>query len=273
MTQQFYPSLWGQKLGLDTAERLVAPAGFRAGAHGSQFDYVSPSRVVFHDDFLGDTLNTFNWHSPTKGSDGATVDFAISQDVNGKIVGTTGAGSGASMAANGILIDGGLTWKAGTQGPLDFQTRLQISAITNICLYAGFTDQVSTLEMPFTISGSTVTSNATDAVGFLFDTAATAATWKLLGVANDVDATLQEAVQSTSTATTAPVAATYTTLRVTVATDGSATFFINGNPVGTRMAGAVTSTVALAPVIAVFSRTTASPTCTVDYVHVSGGRV
>jgi len=269
---QILTSIHGRELGFDDRRKLLSPKGFRAGNHGNQFDVSAPDAVVFHDDFLGDTLNTFLWHNPTKGSDGATADFAISQDINGKIVGTTGAGAGASMAANGILIDNGLTWKAANNGPMHFQTRLQISAITNICLYAGFTDQVSTLEMPFTISGSSLTSNATDAAGFLFDTAATAATWKLVSVANDVDGTVQEAVQSTSTATTAPVAATYTTLRVSIDTAGNAFFFIDGKPVGVKQAVAVTPTIALTGVIAVFTRSAASATCTVDYVHMSGVR-
>jgi hypothetical protein len=265
-------SLWGQKVGLDYSDRLINVNGFRSGSHGNQMDYVSPYTVIQLDDFMGDTLNTFLWHNPTKGSDAATVDFAVTQAVNGTAVGVTGAGAGASMAVNGILIDGGLDWKA-NQGSLDMQVRLKTSAITNLCLYVGFTDQVSTLEMPFTISGSTITSNTTDGCGFLFDTAATAATWKLLGVANDVDATLQEAVQSTTTLTTAPVAATYTTLRVAVATDGSATFFIDGKPVGIKMTGAVTATVALTPVVAAFTRSAASDTVTIDYISVSGLRV
>lgn len=266
-------STYGLYGGFDDAKKFISQKGFRAGAHGNQFDYVSPNTVVFHDDFLGDTLNTFNWHNPTKGSDGGTVDFAVVQDVNGRVRGTTGAGAGATMAVNGILFDAGLSWKPSTQGPIHFQTRLKVDVITNLCLYAGFTDQVSTLEMPFTISGSTITSNATDATGFLYDTAATASTFKLLGVANDVDATLQEAVQSTTTLTTAPVAATYVTLRVTVDASGNAFFFINGKPVGTKMTGATTATVALTPVIAAFTRSAASVNVDVDYVHVVGTRV
>lgn len=264
-------SIYGNKVGVDNIGRLLSEKGFRSGAHGNQFDYASPTTVVQFDDFMGDTLNTSLWHNPTKGSDGATVDFAVTQAVNGTAAGVTGAGAGATMAVNGILIDGGLDWKA-NQGGVDFQVKLKTSAITNLCLYAGFTDQVSTLEMPFTISGSTITSNATDATGFLFDTAATASTFKLLGVATDVDTVLQEAIKSTSTLTTAPVADTFITLRVALATDGSSTFYIDGRAVGTRMASAVTATVALTPVVAAFTRSAASATITLDYIHVSGLR-
>jgi len=59
-----------------------------------------------------------------------------------------------------------------------------------------------------------------------------------------------------------------------VATDGSAVFYYNGVQVGSKMTGAVTSTVALTPVVAGFNRTTSgTPTLSVDYLHVSGLRV
>src|SRR2546427_226183 len=44
--------------------------------------------VIAYDDFDGAVLSTKFKH-PTKGSDGATVDFAIAIDVNGKLKGTT----------------------------------------------------------------------------------------------------------------------------------------------------------------------------------------
>lgn len=265
-------SLHGQKAGFDSAGRLIVPAGLIVGNDGNQFNAdANVSTYTLFDDFVGDTLNSNLWHNPTKGSDPATVDFAIAQDINGRIRGTTGAGAGGTMAVNGILIDGGLSFKANTGG-LSFQTRLKASAITNIVIFAGLTDQVSTLEMPFTLSGSTLTSNTTDGVGFLFDTGATAATWKLVGCAADTDATLQEAVQSTSITTTAPAANTYQTLRVELGTDGSANFWIDGKKVGVKMSGAVTATVALTPVIAVFTKTAASATLDVDYIYVSANR-
>lgn len=264
-------SIHGRKLGLDTNDRFISTGGFRSGAHGNQFDYASPSTVVFHDDFLGDTLNTFLWHNPTKGSDGGTVDFAISQDVNGKAKGSSGASATGTMAVNGILIDSGLTWKA-NQGRLDGQVRLKMSSLATIQLYAGFTDQVSTLEFPISLSGSTLTTNATDAAGFLYSTAATASTWKLVSVANDVDGAVQEAIQSTSTATTTPVADTYTTLRISMDTAGNAFYFIDGKPVGVKQAVAVTPTVALTFCVAAFVTAAITTDVTLDYVHISGAR-
>lgn len=265
-------SLWGKLAGFDTRERLIVPGGLRSGQHGNQFDYPSPSMVVFHDDFMGDTLNTFNWHNPTKGSDAGTVDFAISQDVNGKAKGSSGASATGTMAVNGILIDSGLLWKA-NQGEVSGQVRLKISSLATIQLYAGFTDQVSTLEFPISLSGSTLTTNATDAVGFLYSTAATASTIKLVSVANDVDGAVQEAVQSTSTLTTAPVADTYITLRVSLNAAGDAFFFIDGKPVGVKQAVAVTPTVPLTFCVAAFVTAAITTDVSLDYITVSSARV
>lgn len=218
------------------------------------------------DDFDGGVLSTA-WTNPTKGSDAATANFAVSADVNGKLRGTTGAGAGANMATNGIQLNRALTWKA-NQGGLVFEARVKISAITNIAVFVGLTDQVATLECPINSAGSldTITTTATDAVGFMFDTAmATDDIW-LVGVANDVDATLQDSGL-------AFVADTYKTLRIEVTSTGAATFYIDNVLKGTSMTGAVTATVALTPVVTVFTRTAASATMDIDYISVQAQRV
>jgi hypothetical protein len=46
----------GLLAGLDSSDRLIIPAVLRSGEHGNQFDYTSPSRVVFHRDFVGGNL-------------------------------------------------------------------------------------------------------------------------------------------------------------------------------------------------------------------------
>lgn len=263
-------SLHGNLLGLDSDGRLICPAGVRSGRDGSQFDAASPRTSVLFDDFLGggqafSTTVVNNWRS-RKGSDGQAVDWTVTPAVGGEVVGTIGDTT-ASMAVSGVQLDAGLAWKA-NQGGLVFETRVKLSQITLVSVFLGFTDQTAALEMPLhsAASANTITTNATDAVGFFFDTSMTADTWWLAGVANDVDATHQNT-------TYAPVAATYETFRVEVGTDGSAVFFRNGVIVGTKMTGAVTATVALTPVIAGFNRDTSNtPTITADYVMVSGLR-
>ena len=128
-------------------------------------------------------------------------------------------------------------------------------------------DQLAALEMPVNSAGSvdTITTNATDAVGFMFDTNQATDNWWAVGVANDVDATLQNLA-------VAPVAATYETLRIDVSTAGVATFSRNGAVIGSTMSGAVTATVALTPVIAGFTRAAGSATIDAEFVRVSAVR-
>lgn len=270
-------SLYGQQVGLTSAGRLMAPAGFLTGEHGSQIAFVAPDRVALTDDFLGgsqafSTTVASGWRS-RKGSDGACVDWTVTPDVNGKVVGTIGSTT-ASMAVSGVQLDAGLDWKA-NQSDLVFQARVKMSAITNIAVFVGFTDQTGALEMPIQSAAGahTITTNATDAVGLLFDTSDTSTDqWLAVGVANDVDATVQANLGAGSALI--PVADTYETFRIELSATGAAKFYRNGVSIGSAMTGAVTPTVALTPVIAGFNRTTTgTPTLTCDYLHVSGLRV
>lgn len=265
-------SIHGLLAGLDAGDRLVGRNGIAAGTLGKQRRYAGPLISEMWDDFQGKTIDV-QWEAKT-GSDGAAVAFALVSAVNGAVEGVMGAGAGASMAANGVQLQGHLGWKA-NQGGLVMEARVKVALITSVAVFIGFTDQVSALEMPATISAGSLTTNFTDGCGFLFDTAATASTWKLVGVANDVDATMQEPVLPGTGSTPAvfsPVAATYATFRITIDTAGAARFYYNDVPVGTLMTGAVTPTVLLTPVICGFRRTATITQLTADYVHVSQTR-
>jgi hypothetical protein len=273
-------SIHGREVGLDTKRQLLCPQGFVAGDNGSQMILPAPGYVSFIDDFLGggQALSTTiidGWRS-RKGSDGACVDWTITEAVGGTIAGVIG-NTTATMAVSGVQLDRGLDWKA-NQGHVAVEARVKMSKIANIAVFFGFTDQVAALEMPINSAGGshTITTNATDGCGFLFDTSDSGTDqWLLVGVANDTDATVQANINTATSAGAAivPVADTYEVLRVQLATDGSATFYRNGTQVGTRMAGAVTATVALTPVIAAFNRTTSGAgTITADYVAIMGAR-
>jgi uncharacterized protein (DUF362 family) len=110
-----------------------------------------------------------------------------------------------------------------------------------------------------------LTSNATDAVGFLFDTAADTDNIWFVGVANDVDATHQNAGQ-------AFVANTFRKLVMEIDTSGNASFYIQDALMGMVMTGAVTPSVRLAPVFAVFSCTTATRIADCDYISIEVDR-
>lgn len=273
MPQKILTSLHGREAGL-TSDRSFNAKGLVLGIEGDggQIEYGGYQRVARFDDFHGasqafSTTIIDGWRS-RKGSDGACVDWTVTPGVNGEIVGTIGSTT-ASMAVSGSQLDAGLDWKA-NQGGLILEARVKLSQITTIAVYVGFTDQTGALEMPIqsAASADTITTNATDGCGFMFDTSMSTDNWWCVGVANDVDATAQNTGL-------APVAATYEVLRVELSTTGVATFWRNGKQVGTgNMSGAVTATVALTPVIAGFNRTTsAAPTITADYILVAGNRV
>lgn len=229
-------------------------------------DIRSPNSNVIglYDDFLGEEVDGYKWQSLI-GTDSTCVSAILAQDqTRGLLRLTTGADAGATMALNGCQVNGALNWTA-AQGGLAFEARLLMSAITDVVVYVGLTDQVSALEMPFTLSGTTLTSNATNAVGVLFDTAATTDDWWLVGVAADVDATQQDTA-------VAPVAATMETWRIEITTAGVATFYRNGSAIGTALSGAVSASAQLTPVVAAFARGAASRTVDVDFISVQAQR-
>ena len=257
-------SLDSNLVGRDSAGKLISRGGFRSGDHGNQIDYPGPRRVSFFDDFLGDVIAD-QWNA-VEGTDSATSDAAILAGGIGGVLRLTTGDAGTGLAADMEQITQALQWQA-SNGDLVFQTRLKLSAITTCYAFIGFTDVV-TLEAPIesAASANTLTSNATSAVGFMFDTRMTADTWWLVGVAADVDATAQNT-------TYAPVADDYATFRIEVTSAGVATFYYNGVQVGTAMSGAVTAATDLTPTIAV-SKTSvaASMTMDIDYVHVAMDR-
>ncbi len=276
MPRQILKSQHGRELGIDS-QGFTLSKGFASGEPGTgrtlDID-PNPHRAILFEDFLGGgvALGTTlaavgNAFRSRVGSDGAVVNWTVTPAVNGTIAGVLG-NTTASMAVSGVQLDAGLDWRA-SQGNLVMEARVHLSKITNIAVFVGLTDQTGALEMPIhsAASGNTLTTNATDGVGFMFDTSMTDDTWWLTGVANDVDATAQNTG-------VAPVISTYEVLRVELSAAGLANFYRNGVQVGSTMTGAVTAGTVLTPVIAGFNRTTSgNGTITADYVYVAGDRV
>lgn len=260
-------SIHGRKVGLDHEGRLLVPAGVVSGENGKQIALPSPSTVTLFDDFTNG-FNTNNWLA-TEGTDSATSDAAIlSGGIGGVLRLTTGdAGTGYAADAEQIT-QKALMWQAGN-GNLVFEIRVKLSAIINCYAFLGFTDTVAAaLEAPIIGSGSGngLTSNATDAVGFMFSTNMTDDNWWLVGCKNDVDATAQDSGY-------APVADTYETLRIELNTSGEAVFYRNGAQVGDKMASAITAATDLTAVMTVSKLSaTVSMNMDVDYIHVAMNR-
>lgn len=226
---------------------------------------VKATVVELFDDFLGDVLAD-QWNTRV-GSDGQCTAFAIrASQPRGLIRGVTGDDAGATMALNGIQVDSDLNWRADQSG-LVMEFRVVLPAITLLSLFIGLTDQIAALEAPITsaASGDTITTNATDAVGVMFDTSMATDNWWLVGVANNVDATAQDA----GVAPTANVAEVW---RIEVSKAGTATFYRNGTQIGTAMTVAVTATAGLTPVVTAFSRGAVQRNVDLDYIMVQAKR-
>lgn len=264
-------------IGANSASGTPGPAisrgGFRSGDHGNQISLPSPTRVVLFDDFLGDVLAD-EWNAVETDTDG--TELILAGGIGGVLRITSGNDDG-----NGVVLPDAagvtsyLNWQA-SNGDLVFQTRFKMSRITDAYAFLGFIDLV-TIEAPIIASGTLqgITTNATDAVGFMFDTnTATTDNWLLVGVAADVDATVQTLVTATvGAAQAAPVADDYATFRIEVTSAGKATFYINGNQVGNSMTGAVTPGADLTPVVLVSNQDgTSALTAEIDYIHVAMDR-
>lgn len=220
------------------------------------------NHVQLFDDFLGDVIAD-QW-SAAAGNDAQTVGWAISAQNGGEVRATTGDTTTVSESA--VVLTHALNWKA-SNGGLYMKARFRgITSVADVKYFIGFTDVLATttLEIPITLSGTTLTTNATDAVGFLFDTAATNDFWHCQGVKADTDTAL-------AVTTVAPAADTFQTFELAVDTSGTATFWINGTQVGS-IANAVTTSVALTPVVSAMANTTTSKTVSLDYLFVASKR-
>ena len=220
--------------------------------------------VELRDDFLGEEINGYHWQSLI-GSDEECRQATVLADQNGGVARlTTGNDAAATMAVNGVQLQSRLNWKA-SNGGMVWECKVALDAITAVALFVGLTDQVAALEMPFTLTGAALTSNATNAVGVLFDTDATVDDWWLVGVAADIDAAKEDAG-------VAPVAATFETWRIELSATGTATFCRNGTVIGSVMTAAVTGSALLTPVVAAFARGAASRNVDVDLLAIAAQR-
>jgi len=260
-------------LGLAHNSGLVARQGayIGSGKGGSvygQMPVPSPRHVVDFDDFLRDFNSTSNW-LVTVGSDSGTPTAALLAGGIGGVLRMT-TGNDGTLAADTVQMTKRVLQYQASNGDLTFETRIKISAITQAYIFVGFTDTVdAALEAPIAsaASGNTLSSPATDAVGWMFDTRMSTDNWWLTGVATNVDATAQNSGY-------APVAGTYEILRITLDTSGNATFYRNGTAVGTVMTGALAAGTDLTPIITVSTGAgTTAKTLDIDYVLTAMDRV
>lgn len=262
MTIDILKSLFGRHLGITRDYQLVSRGGVVSGGYDRpSIVFPGPDTVAIYDDFLGD-LVADEWNAATGSDTGSHKSAAITAATNGVLRVTSGAAYADSGA--GISLNGELNWKA-NQGRLRCAARIKIPTITTISAFVGFTDTKAQEPPIFEDTGTAAqVSNASDAVGFLFDTANSHTTFQLVAVAGNTDATPVDLA-------TGPTANVYEELEVLLDASGNATFLRNGNEVG-YIASAVTPTVALTPVVAVYPHATSARSIDVDYHNTSAAR-
>lgn len=224
-------------------------------------------RFEMFDDFIQQTLTEADtpWIL-NSGSDAEAIDPAISAQECGVLRLTTGDDDGTT-AKDASQVVCHIPVQADSGG-LVFETRLHINtAVTNVSVCAGLTDSTS-LEEPFSIGAAdAITSTATDAACFCYDTSADTDEWFMLAVDSDSDDT------GNATTGTAPVADTYQTLRIEVASDGNTVrYYIDGTLEGTLTNAGVTETANLYATVIACGDGTASKTVDVDYIYVGHKR-
>ena len=196
------------------------------------------------------------------GADAQALDpVVVAAAEEGKIVLTTG-NVGDTFANDNSQIVCKVPMQADS-GNLVFETRLHINtAVTNISLYAGFTDIITADEEPMSHATTSLTTNCTDGVGFLYDTASTVDNWICAAVDGNTDDF------GHSDPSTVPVADVYQTLRFEVPTSGTGIkFWIDGVLVKTLTGAGVSPDVSLYATIAACATTTTSKTVDVDYIY------
>jgi hypothetical protein len=209
------------------------------------------SVVELRDDFVGSEIDNTKWQGIVGTDAQCQLPAMNASQVSGVIRMTTGDDAAATMAVNGVQMQSDLNWRP-NRGGLVCEWRMAIDDITTVAVYVGLTDQIAALEMPFTLAaGDALTSNATNAVGILYDTAADTDNWWLVGVKADVDATKQNTA-------IAPSNNAFETWRIELTATGEANFYRNGVVIGSQMANAVTASQLLVPVVASFSRAASS---------------
>lgn len=226
---------------------------------------IMSTAMVYWQDFLGDAI--FDSFDEVEGNDAQAVQ-AIAVEQYGVYQLTAGdAGTGIAADLEAVHFTG-LEWSA-DQGSLVFEVRLHLdTAVTTARVCAGFTDDTATVENAATIATTVITTTASNAVVFCYDTDADTDQWYAIGVATDTDAT------GNLITGIAPTQDVYQVLRIEIESAGGvARFYIDGALVVTLTANAVTATTLLSPFVSVDSADTAeSQVLDIDYVYVGADR-
>jgi len=216
--------------------------------------------VRFFEDFLGDALNTLFW---IENHDTSGTVAPVEAVANGNLQIYTDGTDGDIQNLFGVD-----QFIPATQGTIIFECRAKMVTSISQGVFIGLTDQNDADEVPIDNDDGTLTTTASDAVGFVYDSGE-GTHWACCSVKADADGT-----QTDCEATDDPVLNTYQTFRITVESNGDTRYFINGKEVtvsGAARTAAITTTDPLAACVAQLANGTAGSVY-VDYIYVSAGR-
>ena len=215
-------------------------------------------------DFIGDLID--DELNVCLGSD-AQAAGALSAGIQSGAIRLTSGNNSGTASDDIAMLNSGLNFKA-SQGDVGMEVRLRMNtAITGGTMGVGFTDVLSSTgstEEPSSIATATLTTNASDGLGLIFDTGATVKDWFAWGVKGDTDSIFTDT-------TYAPVADTWEIIRVELDKAGNGYIYRNGILIASQTA-ALTASVLLTPYVYVNATTTASVVVDVDYFAMWGGR-
>lgn len=215
-------------------------------------------KVRLFDDFNRPVINTNQWVAASTNS--ATA-FAINAQTNGVLRGTV-----TNNASNDLsVVYASLNYQADDGGPLIFEARCAIITSVSQLIFIGLSDE-ATSERPIDYNGGTLTTTATDAVGFYYAGGVASTTWRYGGVKNGTDSA-QAAVASKYN----PVAGTFQTFKIVVNPDGAASFYINGDLIAENVASCVTASTSLMPYFSI-TDDGAAGSLDIDYCFAEKGR-
>ncbi len=237
--------------------------GFMA-ADGALVNDTTAASIYFADHMKAAAISTA--YDKTAGNDDVAVAFAVDTTVkSGAVKGTTGnAGTGAAADAVTLSLNNPIQLTATSL--VELSVGFKLSAYTSAYFFIGFTDVLpaSTLELPITLSTVTYTTTASNAVGFMFDTAATTDTVRLTGVATDTDAAHLDTGL-------APSGSAFYDFHIRL--EGTTAYFSIDGVTFTSvnyLALAASISVNLYPIVVACTRTTTVRDATIDYIR--GGK-
>lgn len=213
--------------------------------------------VRLFDDFNRPVIDTNVW---TAASTNSATAFAINTQVNGVIRGTVTNNSSNDLS----VVYSALNYQA-ANGGIVFEARCAIATSLSQLIFIGLSDEATT-ERPIDYNGGTLTTTATDAVGFYYAGGEASATWRYGGVKNGTDSAHAAAASRFN-----PVLATFQTFKIVVNADGSASFYINGDRLAENVANCVTAGTSLTPYLA-HTDDGAAGSFDADYCFVKSGR-